>query len=599
MFDFTKEQILSALEKHEKAPAVKISKDNVAEMKKNALLKNAFEELEKCRDFYRQRPLYAIPFSKFKKFEANGDRTDFEYHEKGYFMHRGQLKTWALSALFYGSDDDISMLGDAIWAICDEFTWALPAHLRGTQGIYESYQPDRYTIDLFGAETGQALAEIIQILEDRLDPLVVKRAKREIQKRIIDRYFYNDLSEFSWARGTDNWAAVCAGCIGMASICELDDNEKLAEIIERLLISLRTFISGFPDDGTCLEGIAYWSYGFGYFSAFADMLYRRTSGEINLFADEKIHRIALFPAKSFFYGSRTLSFSDSASKGVMDLGITTMLALHYPDLTVPATAELVSNIETTGCHRFALNLRSFIWAKNQRPNVKEGPAVYPLPYAQWYIANSADNVGFAAKAGHNDEPHNHNDVGHFLTFKNGDEFFCDLGAGEYSKQYFDKERYTILNCGSHGHSLPIINGKYQKAGRDKSAKDVSVTEHGISMDIADTYDMESLKALKRDLIFDAEGAVITIKDKFVFSDVPDSLAERFVTKIEPKLEKGKVILTTEKAEMTLYYDENTFEAKLCSEVIPDHSGTRKYTCYLVDLYVICPEKETELTFTIK
>lgn len=599
MFNFTKEQILSALEKHDKAPAVKISPEKVAEMKGNSLLENAFAALEKCRDFYRERPFYAIPFSMFKRFEADGDRTEFEYHERGYFMHRGQLKTWALSTLFYGDDSDISMLEDAIWAICDEFTWSLPAHMKGSQGIYESYQPDRYTIDLFAAETGQALAEIIQIVGDRLNPLVVKRAKREIQTRIIDRYLYNDLSEFSWSKSTNNWAAVCAGSVGMAAICELDDNEKLAEIIEKLLTSLRTFISGFSEDGACLEGIGYWSYGFGYFSCFADMLYRRTGGEIDLFSDETVHRIAMFPTKTFFYGSRTVSFSDAGSKGGMGLGITTMLTSHYPDMIVPKTAELSAGIEVTGCHRFALNLRSFLWAGSERPTVKEGSAVYPLPYAQWYIANGADNVGFAAKAGNNAEPHNHNDVGHFITFKNGDEFFCDLGSGEYSKQYFGKERYTILHCGAHGHSLPIINGQFQKEGRDKAAKDVSVTERGICMDIADTYNVDTLKSLKRDFVFDTESSVVTINDKFVFSDTPISVAERFITKIEPKLEKGSIVLTTKKGEMTLYYDENAFEAKLSSELVSDHSGTRKFTCYLIDLCVIAPEKEMEFTFTVK
>ena len=599
MFDFTKEQIFSSLEKHEKAPAVKISAEKVAEMKANPLLKRAFETLEKCRDFYRERPFYAIPFSMFKRFEADGDRTEFEYHEKGYFMHRGHLKTWGLSTLFFGNDSDVSMLEDAIWAICDEFTWSLPAHMKGSQGIYESYQPDRYTIDLFAAETGQALAEIIQIVGDRLNPLVVKRAKREIQTRIIDRYLYNDLSEFSWSKSTNNWAAVCAGSVGMAAICELDDNEKLAEIIEKLLISLRTFISGFSEDGACLEGTGYWSYGFGYFSCFADMLYRRTGGEIDLFADETVHRVALFPTKTFFYGSRTVSFSDAGSKGGMGLGITTMLASHYPDMIVPTTAELSAGVETTGCHRFALNLRSFLWAGSERPAVKDCSAAYPLPYAQWYIANGANNVGFAAKAGNNGEPHNHNDVGHFITFKNGDEFFCDLGSGEYSKQYFSKERYTFLHCGAHGHSLPVINGEYQKAGRERAAKNVSVTESGISMDIAGTYEIASLEALKRDFVFDKENSVVTLKDKFVFNASPEKVAERFITKIEPKLENGKVTLTSKNGEMSLYYDEAAFKAVVSFEDVADHSGKKTFRCYLIDLEVISPEKEMEFTFTVK
>lgn len=599
MFDFTKEQILSALEKHEKAPAVKISQEKIEEMKKNPLLSDAFNSLEKCRDFYREKPIYAIPFSMFKRYEADGDRTEFEYHEKGYFIRRGHLKTWGLSSLFYGDDKDISLLEDIMWAICDEFTWSLPAHMSRDQGIYVSYQPDRYTVDLFAAETAQALAETIQIVGDRLNPLVIKRATREILNRVVDRYYTSDLSEFSWSRSTNNWAAVCAGSVGMAAICALDDNEKLAEIIERLLISLRTFISGFSEDGACLEGMGYWSYGFGYFSCFADMLCKRTGGEINLFDNDIVRNIAMFPTKTFFYGSRTVSFSDSGSRGGMGLGITTMLASHYPDMVVPNTANLSASVGISGCHRFALDLRAFTWTGSERPAVKEGATVYPFPYAQWYIANGVNNIGFAAKAGNNAEPHNHNDVGHFITFKNGDEFFCDLGSGEYSKQYFSKERYTILHCGAHGHSLPVINGEFQQPGRDKAAKDVSVTERGISMDIADTYNVESLKSLKRDLTFEPETSVATINDKFVFSEAPVSVAERFITKIEPKLEKGKIVLTSGKGEMTLYYDENAFEAKLSSEIVPDHGGKNKFACYLVDLCVLSPKKEMEFTFTVK
>ena len=367
MFDFTREQILNALNKHSKDAAVKITPEKIAEMKGNKLLEGAFASLEKARDFYRERPLYAIPFSMFKRCEADGDRTEFEYAERGYFMHRGHLKTWALSTLFYGEQDDITRLEDIIWAICDEYTWSLPAHMSGNQGIYVNYQPDRFTIDLFAAETGQALAEIIQIVGDKLNPLVVQRAKREIKTRIIDRFIDGDFADFWWAKGNNNWAAVCAGSVGMAAICELDDNERLATMIEKNLISMRTFMSGFSEDGVCLEGTGYWSYGFGYFSYYADMLYKRTGGEINLFDDDKVRLVATFPAKMFFYGSRTVGFSDAGSRGSIGLGIANKLMEHCPEMVIPATASMGAGVEVTGCHRFAGNLRSFLWAGLERP----------------------------------------------------------------------------------------------------------------------------------------------------------------------------------------------------------------------------------------
>lgn len=599
MFDYTREQIIKALNDNPKDDAVKISAEKVAEMKGNKLLEGAFSSLEKARAFYRDRPLYSIPFSMFKRYEVDGDRTEFEYAEKGYFMHRGHLKTWALSTLFYGEDEDIRLLEDTIWAICDEYTWSLPAHMNGNQGIYVNYQPDRFTIDLFAAETGQAIAEILQIVGDKLNPLVVKRAKREIKTRIIDRFIDGELSDFWWAKGTNNWAAVCAGSVGMAAICELDDNERLATMIEKNLASMRTFMSGFSNDGACLEGIGYWSYGFGYFSYYADMLYKRTGGKINLFDDDKVKLVATFPTKMFFYGSRTVGFSDAGSKGGIGLGIASKLMEHCPDMVIPVTANMTAGVEITGCHRFAGNLRSFIWAGLERPDVSDAMKIYPLADAQWYIANGSDNFGIAAKAGNNGEPHNHNDLGNFEVFKNGVEFFADLGSGEYNKAYFGSGRYKTWHCGSHGHSVPIINGKTQVAGKDRKATDVEVNESGIRMELIGAYDAPELTSFTRELNFTPSPAKAVIKDKFRFTGAIESLVERFITRIEPKLEAGKLIITaSDGTAVTLSYDADKFDASYTSVVTPDHGG-KPFTFYTVDLTVKAHENEMSFEFVIE
>ena len=597
MFDYSREQIKNALDKHPKDDAVKLGSERIEEIKSNPLLKGAFESLENCKKFYKDRPLYAIPFSMFKRYEKDGDRSEFEYDEKGYFIHRGHLKTWALSALFGDDEEDIARLEDTMWAICDEFTWALPAHMSGNQGIYVNYQPDRYTIDLFAAETGQALAEIIQLLGDKLNPLVVKRAKAEIKKRIIDRFLYGEVSDFWWARCTNNWAAVCGGSVGMAAICESEDNDKLADITVKLLESMRTFMNGFSSDGACLEGTGYWNYGFGYFSCFADMLYRRTGGEINLFDDEKVHLVAMFPLKTFFYGSRTVSFSDSGSYGSLGLGLITMLSTHYPDMVVPSTAKMGEGVEVTGCHRFALNLRSFVWCGKESPASSDELHIYPLPDAQWYIANGKANFGFAAKGGNNNEPHNHNDIGHFIVYKNGDEFFTDLGSGEYSRQYFGKERYTFAHCGSQGHSVPIINGKTQVAGKDAFAENVTVDENGIKMNYEKAYREETLKTLYREFVFDKEKTEISIKDRFEFDKVPESVTERFVTRVRPEVCDGVINLETSKGKVSMKYDADKFDVTVIPNEVGDHMG-KPFTYYSIDLCVKAPQKSMEFGFSI-
>jgi len=598
MYDFTREQILAALNAHDKDAAVKITPEKIEEIKSNPLLKDAFASLEKCREFYRERPLYSIPFSLFKRFEEDGDRSEFEYAERGYFMHRGHLKTWALSVLFYGEKEDITLLEDTIWAICDEYTWSVAAHMSGKQGIYVHYQPDNFTIDLFAAETGQAIAEILQIVGDKLNPLVVQRAKRELKTRIIDRYLYGDLSDFSWSKSTNNWAAVCAGSVGMAAMCELDDNEKLAEFLEKTLISMRTFMSGFSDDGACLEGLGYWSYGFGYFSCFADMLYRRTGGEINLFDDEKTHLVALFPTKTFFYGSRTVSFSDGGSRSSLGLGRISILKKHYPDLVIPATANVGTGVELKGCHRFATTLRGFLWADTELPTSDDSLHIYPFPDAQWYVASGKNDFGFAAKAGTNNEPHNHNDIGHFIVYKKGVEFFADLGSGEYSKQYFRAERYTFPHCGSQGHSVPIIDGIYQSAGKEFVSKDVTVSNEGIKMDMAGAYKCEKLTSLIRDYKFDGENASVSLTDTYTFAEAPETLTERFLTRIVPTVSDGVVTLTSGELSVSLYFDANAFDVEVLPQDHKDHGG-RPIRFYYIDLKVKAIEKNMEFKFEIK
>jgi hypothetical protein len=87
-----------------------------------------------------------------------------------------------------------------------------------------------------------------------------------------------------------------------------------------------------------------------------------------------------------------------------------------------------------------------------------------LPDAQWYMVRKP-NYSFAAKGGHNEEGHNHNDVGNFVLATDNGQMIADMGAMEYTAKCFSSERYTLLQNSSRGHSVPIIDGKEQGSGR--------------------------------------------------------------------------------------------------------------------------------------
>ena len=106
-------------------------------------------------------PIPTLPFSLHRLFEDTGDRKLFE---APYFARRRALADYEV-CLLAGLDADGSIaaaLGDLLWAICDEYSWALPAHqtLR---------RPRPIIIDLFAAETGMYLAEALHLVGDQID----------------------------------------------------------------------------------------------------------------------------------------------------------------------------------------------------------------------------------------------------------------------------------------------------------------------------------------------------------------------------------------------------------------------------------------------
>ena len=227
-----------------------------------------------------------VPYSFFKLFDETGSRTEFQdvFNEQ-----RTRLQAFALAALLDGTH--ISDVEDAIWAICDNFSWCNPAHFRygGTNVVELLNAPpkgdgkpvpylyhQKQVIDLSASNTAFLLAETIALLGDKLAPVVVNRAHREIYERVL-KPFMEINTPFWWETCLMNWGAVCAGNIGIAAMYMIDDDAELAPILKRCTDTMDCYLEGFKEDGVCAEGLGYWNYGFSHFVFYADMLKRRTS----------------------------------------------------------------------------------------------------------------------------------------------------------------------------------------------------------------------------------------------------------------------------------------------------------------------------------
>ncbi len=594
MKHYTKEEILEILKKHQNI-SVAYTEDDRQRALENPSLDEFRAGLKERVNYLKNTPNEQLSFALFRRFEEDGNRTQFEDR---YFNRRQKLLAYTLEYWLYKDADTLVYLQDIIWAILEEYTWSLPAHLM-RKGLKKVQDEKTYVADLFASETAQALAEMLTLVGDDIHPIIKDRIHFEIERRILSRAYENQ-GEFFWHNATNNWSAVCAGSVGMAAIYEIEDEERLAYIIERSLATLENFYKGFSSDGTCLEGLSYWNYGFGYFMYFADMLYRRTEGEINLFDDSHIKNIGFFYTKVFFKGSRTVSFSDGGSYGTCSPSALSILAKYYPDYKIPS-AEYI-NFEYSGeyCARFARSVRDVVLARaDLKTNTNEIIGTYLLKDAEWYISSSECGVGIAAKAGNNGEPHNHNDVGSFLIYKNGESLIADIGAGEYTRQYFTPDtRYTIFCNSSASHSVPIINGEYQKEGALSTAKDTVITEGGVVSDIAGAYDVKSLKSLERSVCFDKENGVVTLKDSYVFDEKPSSVVERFISPCEPEILENKVDIKSGNEKISIYFEADKCFAKYELVLDKAHHGEERKT-YVIDFELKDPSVSFDVLFEIK
>jgi hypothetical protein len=522
------------------------------------------------RERFLRRELPPLSWTLYKRYDTDGDRSTFE---TAYFERRRRLFVLSISVWFWERPEDIAALEDCIWAICDEYSWCLPAHMGGTSLLPPATVPDiaiscefgisagysgwaeegggiidnRTRLDLFACETGFALAECCAMLGSLLAAAVVSRARSEALRRIIRSYREHG-GLWNWEVMNNNWCAVTAGSIAGTAMYLIKDDMLLAGLLSKLIPVLNRYLHSFTVAGVSTEGLSYWTYGMSFYVSAMDLLLLRTDGGIDLFKSSRFERIAAFQQHCYFPGGAFLHFSDANDSDAFRLGLSCYLAEHISDIRVPAIPyhRALSNNPADPCGRFCAGLRDILWAREHIPFAGEEPRFVSFPKAQWLLCVGAYDTGFAAKGGNNGEPHNHNDVGSFIYYRKGRMILCDLGAGEYSKEYFRNGRYDILCNSSLGHNVPIVDGKVQKAGREYRARScVFGADAEMLLDIAPVYGQTGLAVLERRFRFDVQTGVLSVRDTFVFSgDIPP-VTERLVSLIEPYVDHGNLFIPCE------------------------------------------------------
>lgn len=506
------------------------------------LLAPALRELLTLANAERTTQLPVLTDELYGHYNATGVRLPFE---RVYFARRRQFARAAVALLAEGGADRAESFVAKLRDIFSEVSWALPSHVKTSTG------KDAGVIDLFAAETANLMAECLNVFGSVIPAELQAEMRRRLREQIFDRYLQEP--PIWWTTNTSNWNAVCHQGVLGAALAVVDDPDLLADLLLRAAAALPAFLSGYGNDGACSEGPGYWVYGFGWFTVLNEQLETRSGGRLSLFAgDEKIRRIAAYGPTAVFAKHRVVNFSDCAAHIVLR---PSLLAYLGDRLDLPeCCAEAAFNYAWLTEHPPAIEeqrsdlfhwLRHFLHCPADAGTTNAAPTIAKtdrfFPDLSVWIVRGRDHAGhlweLAAKGGHNDEHHNHNDVGSLILNVNGTPFLSEIGAPEYQRGFFGPDRYQHIAARSLGHSVPLINGREQAAGashlgrvrRAETARD----EVGFELDLAAAYPAEAdCRSAVRTVVLHKTAGRARLTDHIVTATAQAATETAFVTHAE-------------------------------------------------------------------
>lgn len=242
---------------------------------------------------------------------------------------------------------------------------------------------------------------------------------------------------------------------------------------------------------------------------------------------EKIARISRYPLATGVAPGQELAFADCHA-GYLDASLAVQINRFHDVPELFGMCQLTEDGELA-----AGSLMDLLLLDGSRYRPLDDRRDYHLP--DLAVAKvRAGPVTVGAKAGHNQEHHNHNDIGSFVVHRGRTFFLTDLGAPVYSGRTFSPQRYESIFCNSFGHSVPAINGLLQSpGGRFAGTMEVdglnAEAAKTIRIEMAGAYDLPLLKRLARVIEVAADGGEVCLSDSFVFNGRPHSVEEAFIT----------------------------------------------------------------------
>ena len=475
------------------------------------------------------RPWPVLTAGMYASYIRTGSRSDCE---QPYFERRRRLCSAVLHVCLTGTEDYLPDVEDGVVLICEETAWAISAHANLSRE--HPFPEERANIvDIFAAQTAMILSFTAQLLTGVLHPDLIRRIRREVERRVLRPFMEND---GEWWMGftrkdLNNWTPwIISNILMAANVWHFGG----AALIERACGMLERWLACVPEDGGCDEGAGYWNMAGG---AFLDCLMALESmAGVDLWQEEKVCRMMAYPELVYLGNGWFANFADCDARPYISgerlqyAGIRTGNAALVRMGTEMWGSPLKELSDTPHLSRVLMR----IFSKPPETEAADVPRIEGrtkdvwLPDLQVRLLEGRDCCGSAdgaremrmlaaMKGGHNDENHNHNDVGSFLIMANGDMQVVDVGNMVYTAKTFSADRYELWNCRGAYHNVPIIGGMEQHDGAAYAAKDVVCLPEGMALDMAGAYPGEAGVQICR-RTFQLSGVRLSIRDEITLAE---------------------------------------------------------------------------------
>lgn len=434
-------------------------------------------------------------------------------------------------------------------AMLAEPTWTVPDHWNrhgGKAGL------DAVTLE--STARVATLAVVDGWLGARLRPELRADLRRKAEERVLRPYLVGVRSGSAnlgvgWMNWPNNWNAVChAGTVG-AALMLVEDRMARAEFVAAAEQKMKAYLGGFTADGYCSEGMAYWLYGFGSYLYLSETVREATGGKVDWLRQGEraslLRNIATYPARLELYDQLYPTYADGSpglrpSGWMLDL-VQRRLQLGRSEWLLPEPAG-IPLYHPLGATLLGAATVMFLDRAPESADAAEEAAPSGAPLRDEFTegqvftfrpAPGDPRFGAGFKGGHNQEHHNHNDVGSFVVASGGDVLLVDPGTEQYTARTFSPRRYESRVIASYGHSVPLVAGKEQPEGRRFAAKVIersySDSRDAVTLDMTAAYDVPALETLTRGFVFTrGESPSFVVTDTARFSS-PQTFGTALVT----------------------------------------------------------------------